>query len=207
MIFKKVLYTLILGISVFPAFAKEVGCEKPTINVELSRLTPSYGSKSYPELVQMCGGKNVLGCTLSKYGCEYQIKLNKKGCKQLDFICYPDDFQVYIVDDYPNGSCEYKAIRKHENFHVSAFQNFSPKAIEAYLTKCIDEEVQKKKIKSGEQIYMKCSSKTQAWMNRRIQDKNREIDSYKKYDPLYFSDCKNWKMHSWEIEAHLDMKD
>ena len=207
---KKILFfILILGTFTNHAtHAKEMGCQKPTITVELSKSTPLYTSKPYPELVTLCQNhENILGCTVGKYICSHKVHLNQKGCKQLDFKCHPDDFHVYIVNDYPKETCEYNAIKKHENFHVRAYQNFSQKAIKAYLNKCVDEEIEKKQIKTGEQIYMKCAYKANIWMNSKIEEKNREIDSYKKYDPVYFSDCKNWKMHSWEIKAHLDMKD
>lgn len=189
------------------SYSKRAGCKKPTVNVSLEKGIPSYESKSHSELNQLCGRGNLLGCTLSYYGCSYKVHFNKEGCKQLDFECYPEEFSVYILDDYPEGTCEYNAIRKHENLHVSAIQNFPKKNVEDYLNQCINDEIQKKKIKDGEEIYFKCAEKTHNWMNRRKEEKNREIDGLKKYDPIYFSNCKNWKMHDWEIEAHLDMKD
>lgn len=207
MLFKKVLFLSFVLASV-PGWAKTVtGCTKPTISVSLEKTVPTYTSKSHSELNSICRMQNVLGCTESVYGCTQKIYLNEKGCKQLDFKCYPEEFHVYIIDEYSKNSCEYKAIRRHENLHVSAIQNFPKESVEKYLTQCIDEEIKKKKIKTGELIYQKCARKVSTWLNRKIEEKNDEIDSYKKYDPLYFSDCKNWKMHDWEIKAHLDMKD
>ena len=215
MILNKILLMALLGIGIFQAEAqfksntsvRKSGCKKPTVTVSLKKGMPTYESKSHSELTRLCQNENLLGCTLSEYVCSYTVDLNKKGCKQLDFECYPEGFKVYILNDYPKGTCEYNAIKKHENLHVSAIQNFPKESVETYLNQCIDEEVKKKKAQTGEEIYFKCSRKTDGWMNRIKDEKNREIDRYKKYDPLYFSDCKNWKMHDWEIESHLDMKD
>ena len=206
MILKKILFfALILGCaSVKAVSAEERGCASPTVSVVLDKGKPRYSSHPYSELVSLCHHSSILGCTVSEYGCSHKIRLNEKGCKQLDFNCYPVDFQVYIDDEYPEGTCEYDAIKKHEKFHVNAIQNFSKKAVERYLTKCIDEEVKKKKIKTGEEIYWKCAERTTVWMNRKKEEKNDEIDAYKKYHPFHFSKCTGWKMRRRDIEATLD---
>ena len=108
------------------------------------------------------------------------------------------------MDDYPKGTCEYNAIKKHENFHIRALQNFPLKAIKTFLTKCIEKEVAKKQIKNGEQIYTKCARETLDWMNRKRAEKDHEIDSYKKYHPFYFSKCKWSKTDRASIKATLD---
>ncbi len=182
----------------------EAGCFQPTVSVTLDKGKPKYISKSYKELVSLCRNTSVLGCTISRYACAHKVRLNGEGCKQLDFNCYPVDFNVYINNEYPVDSCEYKAIKKHENFHVDAIQNFSTKNVDKYITKCIDEEMKKKKLKTGEEIYRRCANRTIVWMNRKKEEKNDEIDAYKKYHPFYFSKCTGWKTNAYSIEATLD---
>ena len=205
---KFMFFLLVLeGGIVLSAYAKASECYEPSVYVELKKLTPSYATKPHPELVKLCqGDKNVQGCTVAEYGCSYRIYLNKKRCKELKFECYPRNFKVYIVDDYPEGTCEYNAIRKHENLHVSAIQNFPKESVEKYLNQCIEEEIKKKQMRDGKEIYIKCAEKTTSWINQKRDEKNRELDSYKKYDPYYFSNCTNWKMDPFEIKMHLNTK-
>ncbi|MBO7484283.1 MAG: hypothetical protein J6T55_04115 [Alphaproteobacteria bacterium] len=189
------------------AFSQNRGCKNPTITVKLKKETPTYENKPYSELKQLCHPDEysvVLGCTTCAYACKQKIFLNEKGCKQLDLECYPTNFHVYIDKVYPKKSCEYEAVKKHENFHVSAIQNFPTKSIENYLMNCINKEIQKKVIKEGEKIYSKCASQAITWMNLKREEKNTEIDSYKKYDPFFFSKCKNWQFDQESIEGHLD---
>ena len=205
MVFSKGLFLITLSLFAVAAEAKnESGCFKPTISVILDKGKPKYISKSRKELSYLCHHGSAMGCTVSQYACSYKIKLNNEGCKQLDFNCYPVDFYVYIDNEYPINSCEYNAIKQHENFHVDAIQNLSPKAVEKYISKCISEEMKKKKLKTGEEIYQKCSNKTIIWMNQKKEEKNNEIDSYKKYHPFYFSKCTEWETNHYSIQATLD---
>ena len=203
MAFLKELFLIILLFSVGAEAKNEGGCFKPTVSVVVDKGKPKYIPKSRKELSYLCHSPSVMGCTVSQYACSYKIKLNNEGCKQLDFNCYPVDFYVYIDNEYPVDSCEYNAIKKHENFHVSAIQNVSPTAIEKYITGCISEEMKKKKLKTGEEIYQKCSDKTIIWMNRKKEEKNSEIDSYRKYHPFHFSKCTEWKSNPYSIAATL----
>lgn len=200
---KELFLATLLLFSVEVEAKNEGGCFKPTVSVVLDKGKPKYISKSPEELYSLCS-YSVLGCTVSQYACSYKVRLNNEGCKQLDFNCYPVDFYVYIDDEYSTNSCEYNAIKTHENFHVDAIQNLSTKAVENYITRCINEEMKKKELKTGEAIYQKCANKAIGWMNRKKEEKNREIDSYKKYHPFYFSKCTGWKGNSYSIEATLD---
>ena len=204
MVLKKVLF-LIFVLGSVPVWAKSMtGCTKPTVSVVLKKEQPTYLSKPYNRLTSICGSSRILGCTKADYTYSYEVVFNEKGCKQLNFTYYPTNFYVYIDSKYHTGSCEYNAVKKHEDLHVSAIQNLSPKAIKQFLLKCIDDEIQKKQLKSGEKIYEKCAQDTVNWLDLKKEEKNREIDSYKRYHPFYFSKCKNWKMPQSSINATLD---
>ncbi len=99
---------------------------------------------------QVAGGSRPVGITLANilYGVAGEVALAPQGsgfCVSLTSV--EIDFgwnrmDVYVPTEFPEGSCEYRAVRDHENQHVSIFRaslaEFAPRArarIEAALAR------------------------------------------------------------------------
>jgi hypothetical protein len=99
---------------------------------------------------QIAGGGRPVGLTLANtlYGVAGEVALEPRGsslCVRLTSVKIDfgwDSMDVYVPNDFPEGSCEYRAVRDHENQHVSIFRTslaeFAPRArarIEAVLAR------------------------------------------------------------------------
>ncbi|MCA0202226.1 MAG: hypothetical protein LCH56_15580 [Proteobacteria bacterium] len=99
---------------------------------------------------QIAGGGRPVGLTLANtlYGVGGEVALEPQGsgfCVRLTSVKIDfgwDRMDVYVPTEFPEGSCEYRAVRDHENQHVSIFRTslaeFAPRArarIEAVLAR------------------------------------------------------------------------
>ncbi|MCC6914577.1 MAG: hypothetical protein IT566_12830 [Rhodospirillaceae bacterium] len=99
---------------------------------------------------QIAGGSRPVGLTLANtlYGVAGEVALAPQGsgfCVHLTSVKIDfgwDSMDVYVPAEFPEGSCEYRAVRDHENQHVSIFRTslaeFAPRArarIEAVLAR------------------------------------------------------------------------
>ena len=97
-------------------------------------------SRSDLERLQLRQGRHtsrgkwkILGLTKTEYKYSIKTTANFKNTAGGRFCAYPvsydlyvgyADFLIYIDRKYPTGSCEYRAILKHENAHVAIYKSY-----------------------------------------------------------------------------------
>ena len=107
----------------------------PLVTISVRKSMPKYYSKPSEEVQKACPVANYVpvGCTQGGYSFKYDYKISdKKECKQITSVkmqLYNEkgSSYVYIDDKYPKDSCEYDAIKKHENMHVKINQTVRKK--------------------------------------------------------------------------------
>jgi len=138
----------IFSLMFFYSFGAQASCSMvPVVQVSFKSSSPKYYSVPAQSVRDACIKSDYVpvGCTHYKISYHYNYKTsNSKGClgvNKIDMNLYykEGDFYVYIEDKYPKGSCEYNAIKKHEDLHVKIDQTVDVKKIEALLKKCIIE--------------------------------------------------------------------
>ncbi len=123
--------------------------------------------------------------------------------KEVSFQIGYDDILVYIHKDYKPGSCQYRVVKDHENYHVGVHReamSFFKSDIETALRKAVAKLKPQKVHSSAEaqRVVDKQFAQIQKeiapllnHINKKIREKNAAIDtpeSYKATSKL----CKNW---------------
>ena len=123
--------------------------------------------------------------------------------KEINFQIGYDDILVYIHKDYKPGSCQYRVVKEHENYHVNVHRqamSFFKSDIETALRKAVA-KLKPERVQSAAQaqyVIDKQFAQIQKeiaplldHINKKIREKNAAIDtpqSYKKTSKL----CKKW---------------
>lgn len=136
--------------------------KKPIVLVEVNKGTVNYNnSLSNSQFPAKSYGK-AMGLTVSRLDTTIQAKtsaqaVGEKGCVALEKVDVNFGFStldVYIDKKYRPGTCQYKIIKEHENYHVRVQQEglefFKKKVQEAY--KIAAEKVDSRLISSPSQI-------------------------------------------------------
>lgn len=150
-----------------------------------------------------------LGLTLTDF--RFSIRTAVKATTNGDgrFCVYPDrfdidigfsDFIVYIDRQYPKGSCEYRAIREHEDTHVSLYRSHLSRH-EKNLKRTIKDTAASIKpiiVRSPNQGARQIQRKMQTRispiikrLNRQADDANARIDTRESYRDVQAL-CDNW---------------
>lgn len=123
--------------------------------------------------------------------------------KEVNFQIGYDDILVYIHKDYKPGSCQYRVVKDHENYHVNVHRqamSFFKSDIETALRKAVN-KLKPERVSSSAQaqrVVDKQFNQIQKeiapllnHINQKIREKNAAIDtpeSYKASSKL----CKSW---------------
>ncbi len=131
---------------------------------------------------------------------------NKRACvgiKEVIFYIGVPEFNVYIDRKYKPGTCEYKAIKDHENYHVDVYRQgvkFFKSDIERELKKALNKQKpqyvhsQKEAERVLNEQFKQILKDVQPLVdhiNKKLKEKNEAIDtpeSYKATQDL----CDNW---------------
>ena len=138
-----------------------------------------------------------------KSNIDQNIKQTCVSLKEVNFQIGYDDILVYIHKDYKPGSCQYRVVKDHENYHVNVHRqamSFFKSDIETALRKAVSklkpEQVQSAAHaqyvidKQFAQIQKEIAPLLEH-INKKIREKNAAIDtpeSYKATSKL----CKKW---------------
>lgn len=146
-----------------PAAAQQVNCPASRTPIKLNFNTMA-GAAAYSHGVSLSGigklaregvapmgdGSRPVGLTTvnALFNLQGGSTLVKRGAAYCSYLTSVeiefgwDRMQVYVPSEYPQGSCEYRAVIDHENQHVSiyrsALKEFAPRArarIEAVLAR------------------------------------------------------------------------
>ena len=129
----------------------------PQVDVYFQKSMPQYYSMPAEDVQNLCSESDYIpvGCTHYEisYHYDYDYVSDKKGAVQVSkfsmkFYYKKDNFYVYIDDKYPRNSCEYNAIKRHEDLHVKIDQTVEIKKVESELKKCLF-EINKKNMKKS----------------------------------------------------------
>ncbi|MBR1778545.1 MAG: hypothetical protein IJ752_08210 [Alphaproteobacteria bacterium] len=116
----------------------------PRVQVSFQKSNPKYygmPSKSVQDADSEADYKPV-GCTRYTILYNYNYTTDKKDASQvsdMDMRFSHKELYVYIDDRYPENSCEYNAIKKHEELHVKTDQIVEINKVENALKKCLSE--------------------------------------------------------------------
>ena len=154
---------------------------------------------------------NVRGLTVSKITVTSAVEgrgfkhLNSQcvGISKINFYIGFDDFRVYINKPYRPGSCEYYAVKDHEDEHVDIYKEglefFAPdikKALRDAVKNLRPEQVYSKA--RAQQVFDKqvkeVSKKIQPLLdhiNAKLHEKQRAIDTDESYRRVTRK-CRNW---------------
>jgi hypothetical protein len=122
-------------------------CPAPNTSVKVNvKNTPAKviyktsHSRSDLERLQLRQGRHttsgkwkILGLTKTEFKYSIKTTANFKKTTGGRFCAYPvsydlnigyADFLIYVDRKYPTGSCEYRAILKHENAHVTIYKSY-----------------------------------------------------------------------------------
>ena len=174
----------------------------PLVTISVRKSMPKYYSKPSEEVQKACPVANYVpvGCTQGGYSFKYDYKISdKKECKQITSVkmqLYNEkgSSYVYIDDKYPKDSCEYDAIKKHENMHVKINQTVRKKKMKKMLETCLL-ELNKKGIDPNfaERAIEDCVRQAYDWNSNTNNEKNKKLDLNKdKQPPALGADCL-WK--------------
>ena len=120
----------------FPVFANEL-CEtfykEPTITTNIRYGNEVVESVPREEILKLNGLKNprvTLGVTRSDFSIKYDFgferyRINEGVCailSNINFTIGYKDIDILIDDKYLEGSCEYNAIKDHEEGHVDIYR-------------------------------------------------------------------------------------
>ncbi|MBR5129785.1 MAG: hypothetical protein IKV03_00980 [Alphaproteobacteria bacterium] len=212
---KKIYISLIVSSLFFSSLSWAI-CPKNTPNI---RITASQGSIKYITnmarkdfIAKYPGTPNTtLGLTVANL----QVKMTGEpnisqtarqtcvGLKEVNFQIGYDNILVYIHKDYKPGSCQYRVVKDHENYHVNVHRqaiSFFKPDIETVLRKAVA-KLKPERVNSSnqaQQVVNKQFAQIQKeiapllnHINVKIREKNAAIDtpeSYKATSKL----CKSW---------------
>ena len=161
----------------------------PQIKVSFQKSNPQYYSKPAKSIQNLCSTSNYIpvGCTyyLMSYHYDYKYVFDNKGFAQVSsidmkFYYKENDFYVYIDDRYSKNSCEYNAIKKHEDLHVQIDQTVEINKVETALKECLYLINQKNMLQSTlEPNVKKCVQQAFDLDEEIRKNKNNELDADK----------------------------
>ena len=183
----------------------------PTVHVSFQKSNPKYYSMPAKSVQNLCHQSNSIGCTHYDilYNCNYTYNL--EGCSGIDKIDMKiyykkGGFYVYIDDRYPKGSCEYNAIKKHEDLHVKIDQTVDIKKIENSLKKCIMKINKRNMNRTALGKAAKKCAQNAFYLDEKIRkEKNKKLDLNKAKQPNLSQNCQssrydksNRQIYFWE---------
>lgn len=125
------------------------------------------------------------------------------GIKSVVFYIGDDVFDVYIDRKYRPGTCAYKVIKEHEDYHVSVYRqglNFYKPDLEKALMKAI-QKVEPQYVSSPEQAQAVVNrmferviadvQPTVDFINKKLKEKNAAIDTQDSYRRTMLR-CDKW---------------
>jgi len=183
----------------FYSFVVQASCHiNPTVHVSFKSSNPKYYSMPAKKVQNLCTKSDYIpiGCTHYWISYDYNYKTtNVKGCLGIDKIDMKlyykeNDFYVYIDDRYPKGSCEYNAIKKHEDLHVKIDQTVDIKRIEDSLRKCVI-EINNHNMSSSalSNAAKKCAQQAFDLDEEIRKEKNKKLDLDKTKQPNLAQNC------------------
>lgn len=181
----------------FYSFCVQASCHiNPTVHVSFKNSNPKYYSMPAKSVQNSCINSDYvpIGCTYYWIVYDYNYKTkNVKGCfgiNKINMKLYYKDFYVYIDDRYPKGSCEYNAIKKHEDLHVKIDQTVNIKKIEDSLKKCVIEINKRNMSRSALSSAVKKCARQAFDLDERIRkEKNKKLDLDKTKQPNLVQNC------------------
>lgn len=155
--------------------------------------------------------KNVRGLTVSKATVSMEVAgksfryLNSQcvGVKKIIFYIGFDDFKIYINKPYRVGTCEYYAVKDHEDEHVAIYKEglefFTPdikKALRDAVKNLRPEQVHSQT--RAQQVFKKQTDYIQNkikpmlnHVNKKLHEKQAQIDTIESYKRVT-KKCRNW---------------
>lgn len=187
---------------------------KPHVLLTTSKGTVKYITNmarkdfiaKYPGTPDTTLGLTVADLQLKITGKPHISQNGRQSCvslKEVSFQIGYDDILVYIHKDYKPGSCQYRVVKDHENYHVNVHRqamSFFKSDIETALRKAVS-KLKPEHVSSSMQAQQvvdrqfaqiqKEISPLLVHINKKIREKNAAIDtpeSYKASSKL----CKSW---------------
>lgn len=204
---------MILLTAAFPSLAACVN-RKPIVTITAKQGKVKYITNmarkdfiaKYPGTPDTTLGLTVAGLGVEMSGEPYVSQKSHGTCagiKEVVFTIGYDDILVYIHKGYKPGSCQYRVVKDHENYHVAvhrqAMQFFKPD-IESALRKSVA-KLKPQNVRSSAEAQRVVDQQFRQirrdiepilrHINAKIKEKNNEIDtpeSYKATSKL----CESW---------------
>lgn len=188
--------------------------EKPYVLLTTSKGSVKYITNmarkdfiaKYPGTPDTTLGLTVADLQVKMSGKPNISQNSRQACvslKEISFQIGYDDILVYIHKDYKPGSCQYRVVKEHENYHVGVHRqamSFFKSDIETALRKAVA-KLKPQQVHSSAQaqrVVDQQFAQIQAeiapllnHINKKIREKNAAIDtpeSYKASSKL----CKSW---------------
>ncbi len=169
----------------------------PRINVWYENSEPEYYSMPAHKVRELCPKTKYtpLGCTHYVITYKYTYKTKRINGEyevtdvDMKFYYKSGDFYVYIVNKYPQGSCEYNAIKKHEELHVKVDQTVEIDLVKAYLKTCITGINHQRPFELDFAVQDCAHGAFEADMEVRRQ-RNKDIDADDNNHPNFGRDCR-----------------
>lgn len=207
---------LFLGIFIYTTtvFATTCPNDKPRIIVSASQGKVKYITNMARKdfIAKYPGTPNTtLGLTVAKLGVKMSgkpriVTNSRHTCVSLKEVAFQigyDDILVYIHKNYKPGSCQYRVVKDHENYHVAVHRqamNFFKSDIEKAIRKSVaslkpqvvSSSAEAQRVVNSQ--FAKIQKDIQPLIdhiNKKITEKNAAIDtpeSYKAANKL----CKSW---------------
>ncbi|MBO6282223.1 MAG: hypothetical protein J6N49_06835 [Alphaproteobacteria bacterium] len=187
-----------LWVIIYVFFAQAALSKELQVRVRYENSEPKYYGMPSENVRDLCSESEYvpLGCThynmtyhydYKTYGINGQYQVTDINMK---FYYKDGDFYVYIDDKYPQGSCEYNAIKKHEKLHVKVDQTVEIEKVRAFLQKCISNINRQKTEKSALDETVKSCVQKAFDLDMQIRKKrNIDIDADKNNHPNFQLMC------------------
>jgi len=143
---QNIVFTILILLSGMCAVPSAYGSDF-SVNVSYENSEPKYYSMPAKNVRELCKEAEYepLGCT--HYNITYHYDYKTYGINEryrvtavdMKFYYKYGDFYVYIDNRYPQDSCEYNAIKRHEEMHVKVDQTVEIEKVKASLKKCISD--------------------------------------------------------------------
>ncbi len=211
---KYIATVLLILLYTWTGYAADCPQNKPRIVVTASQGKVKYITNMARKdfIAQYPGTPNTtLGLTVAKLdvkmtGKPHTVTNSRHTCvslKEVNFQIGYDDILVYIHKDYKPGSCQYRVVKDHENYHVAVHRQ-AMSFFKADIEKAIRKSVASLKPQvvasstQAQQVINAQFAKIQKdiqplinHINRKISEKNAAIDTPKSYEAANKL-CKSW---------------
>lgn len=188
--------------------------DKPYVLLTTSKGTVKYITNmarkdfiaKYPGTPDTTLGLTVADLQVKMIGEPRLSQNGRNSCvslKEINFQIGYDDILVYIHKDYKPGSCQYRVVKDHENYHVAVHRqamSFFKSDIETALRKAVS-KLKPEYVQSSAQaqrIVDKQVAQIQKeiapllnHINQKIREKNAAIDTPQSYEATSKL-CKTW---------------